>query len=239
MKLQRIIVLLVVLALIVTLEVVMMNRCARGETAAQPTASAEPSDAPGQSQDPADLPAAFTAAPTQPGYTSPPGNVGGVPTQPPATNPPATNRPAATSAPTQPPAPTAAPTEPPEGSVGSTISSGSFSSNTGTSLNMSVSWSAKNIGDGKARLTITGTVSSYELDVTSLPVSISFGGQSASVTGSSIKVSGNGLASNSLFSTTMDVAIDTEDTMTVSWKYNGKYGDLTLSEITASGYVYT
>lgn len=239
MKMQRIVVLLVVLALIVGLEVVLMSRCTRDDSAAQPAASAEPSGSPDQTQasaSPQDLPAAATVQPTLPGYTSPPGNVGGVPTQPPATD-----RPAPTKAPTPAPtkAPTPAPTEAPPTVVGGTLSSGSFSSNTGTSLNLSVAWSAKNIGDGMARITITGTVSSYELDASALPVSISFGSHSTSVTGNSIKVSGNGLSSNTLFSTTMDVAIESEDTMTVSWKYNGKYSDVSLSEITASGYVYT
>lgn len=244
MKAQKIAVLLVVLALIVGLEVVVMNRCTRADSAAQPAASATPSDTPDQNPSAPELPVAATAQPTAPGYTSPPGNIGGTPTRPPATNPPAntqtvTDPPAPTPAPTEPPAPTQAPTEPPAGSVGSTISSDSFSSNTGTGLNMSVTWKATDLGGGMARLEITGTVNSYELSVTALPVSISFGSYSTSVTGNSIQVSGGGLSSNTLFSTTLDVPVDSADTMTVSWRYNGSYSDVSLPEITASGYVYT
>lgn len=244
MKIQKIAVLLVILALIVALEVVMMNRCTREDSATRPVAAAEPSDVPGQSQSSPELPAAATAQPTAQGYPSLPGGVGGVPTQPPATEPPAaaqpaTDPPAATPAPTEPPAPTQAPTEPPAGSVGSTISSDNFSSNTGTSLNLSVSWKATDLGGGMARIAITGTVNSYELNVSALPISISFGSHSASVTGNSIKVSSGGLSSNTLFSTTIDVPVDSADTMTVTWKYNGSYSDVSLPEITASGYVYT
>lgn len=242
MKIQKVVILLVVLALIVALEVVMMNRCTREDSAAQSAASAAPSDEPGQSTP--ELPAAATAQPAATGYPSLPGG-GGTPTQPPATEPPANTRPATdppapTRAPTEPPAPTKAPaTDPPAGSVGSTISSDNFSSNTGTGLNMSVSWKATDLGGGMARIAITGTVNSYELNVSALPVSISFGSHSASVTGNSIKVSGGGLSSNTLFSTTMDVPVDSAGTMTVTWKYNGTYSDVSLPEISASGYVYT
>ncbi len=246
MKTKRIAILLVALMLIVALEVVMMNRCTRGDEAARPTPTAEPSAAPDPSQTgdqagaQAGLPGAASTATARPGFTSPPGPGNGAPTQPPATNAPAaTQRPASTPAPTQPPAPTPEPTDVPPSSVGGTLSSGTFSSNTGTSLNMSVSWSATNLGDGRARLDITGTVNSYDLQVQALPVSISFGDYSTSVTGRSITASGGSLASNTLFTTSMEVSTDMAGTMTVTWQYNGEYSGSTLSEITASDYVNT
>lgn len=235
MKTQRIIAILAVLVLVVGLEVVLMNRCTR-EDASAPLASTAPSDAPDQA---ATAPPVASAMPTEPGFTSPPGPGLGVPTEPPAATAAPTNPPAPTQAPTEPPAPTPAPTEPPAGSVGSTVSSGSFSSNTGLSLNISVSWKAVNQGDGSVRLDITGTVNSYALNAMALPVSISFGGYSTSVTANSVNVTGSSMASNTLFSTSMSVPADMEDTMTVTWNYNGTYSDTSLSEITASGYVNT
>ena len=73
----------------------------------------------------------------------------------------------------------------------------------------------------------------------SLPVSISFGNYSASVTGSSINVPNDTITSNSLFSTSIDVDAGYAGTMTVSWSFNGEYSGVALSDITASGYVYT
>lgn len=243
MKGKRIAVLLLVFGLVIALEVVMMSRCTRDESAALPTASAAPSDAPEQSGTTPVLPAAATALPEAPGYTSPPGAT--LPTRPPEdTQAPAPTRaptqaPAPTKAPTQAPAPTAPPTDAPVGSVGSTVSSGHFSSNTGTSLNLSVSWKATELGNGKVRITIDGTVNSYSVQAAALPVSISFGNYSASVTGSSISVSNESLTSSSLFSTSIDVDSGTTGTMTVSWKYNGEYSGTSLGDITASDYVYT
>lgn len=104
---------------------------------------------------------------------------------------------------------------------------------------MNVSWSAVDLGDGTSQITITGSVSSYSLHVMALPVSISFGNYSASVTGSSIDVNDETLTSSGLFSTTMIVSSNMTETMTVTWQYNGKYSEVSLSEIIASGTVTT
>lgn len=238
MKLQRVIVLLLVLALVIGLEVVLMTKCSGGPETAEPTqtpAATEPAEA--------------TAAPTQPpavttpvpGYTSPPApaapNSGNNNT---GTSTP-TQAPAPTQAPTQAPPPTQAPTQaPPAGTV---TASNSFSSDTGTGVNMTISWTATDMGNGTTRLTINGTVSSYSLQVMSQPVSISFSGYAKSLMGNSIDVSNNSISTNSLFSTTMDVATGTSGTMNVVWSYNGTYGSgenqVSLPTITASDYVYT
>ena len=122
--------------------------------------------------------------------------------------------------------------------------SNSFSSDTGTGVNMAVSWTATDMGNGTTRLTINGTVNSYSLQVMSQPVSISFSGYAKSLMGNSIDVSNNGsISSSTLFSTTMDVATGTSGTMNVVWSYNGTYGtgdnQVSLPTITASDYVYT
>ncbi len=237
MKVKRIALLLVVLALVITLEVVLMHSCTSDDAAAGPTPTPALTDEPTVNT-PAPI---STAIPEAPGFTSPPGAAPNTaPTRPPATNAPAAaTQPPAAQAPTDPPAPPAAATNVPPDVVGGTISGGSFASNTGTGLNMSVSWSAQNQGGGTARITVTGTVNSYALNVSSLPISITYGSYSTSVMGKSIKVDGTSLASSTLFTATLDVPADTADTMTVSWHYNGTYSEVALDDITASGYVYT
>lgn len=232
MKVRRIVILVVVLLLIIGFEVFLMNRLSRPDTASVPEPTAEPE----ATQEPV---APVVPQPVQtdntPGSTSPPA--------PPVVNlPTATQAPAATAAPTNAPtpapteAPTPAPTAPPSDV---TTGSGGFSSDTGTSLNLSVDWTAVDHGDGTATVTITGSVVSYELHVMAQSVSISFGGYSASCTGSSIDYSGGGMSVSHLFSTSMTVPSGTEGNMSVTWNYNGVYNEIPLSSVTASGYAYT
>lgn len=241
MKLRRIAILLAALGVVVALETVLTRHLIRDDAGVAPTATAEPTEAPGTGQTEQTTPLPLTTLPpVAPGYTSPPAydpnaSNNGSSTQAPA----ATKAPAPTQAPTAPPVPTQAPTEPPTGSAGSTLSSGSFSSDTGAGLNMSVSWTATALGDGKARISITGSVNSYSLQVMGLPISISFGNYSASVTGNSINVPNDTLSSNSLFSTSIDVDSGAAGTMTVTWQYNGEYSGISIADVTASGYVYT
>ena len=236
MNLRRIIILVVVLLLIIGLEVFLMDRLSRPDTttAAAPTAEPEitqaPATGPVTGQEP-------VVTPYEPGVTSPPmpATVTYAPvTQAPEEEVPATNPP--TPDPTDPPTP--APTEPPP-PVDVTTGSGSFSSDTGTALNLEVDWTAVDHGDGTATVSIYGSVISYSLDAGSAGVDISFGGYSAYCTGNSISVGDDGFTVSTLFSTSMTVASDTEGTMTVTWDFNGTYSDVSLSGITASGYVYT
>ena len=241
MKTQRIAILLLVLALIVGLEAVMMTRCT-GTPSSAPRATATPEPSPEATDDPnaTPLPSPMALNTARPGFTSPPdiaGGSGGSNNTTSATRAPsATQRPDPTKAPAPTAAPTSAPTQaPPAGTV---TASNSFSSSTGVGLNMSVSWTATDLGNGTTRITINGTVNSYELHVMRLPVSISFSGYSASITGNGIDV-GDGLHSTTLFSTSMDVASGTSGTMTVTWNYNGEYSGTSISAITASDFVYT
>ena len=249
-KLQRLTILLVALCLVVVLEGMMLRSftSAGEEAAAAPTASPEPS-AGTQTQTqptPVNQTEIPTPAPTMPGFTSPPvggsgtGSSGGgsdnnsgggsnaSPTKKPAAP---TKKPDPTPAPTTPPPPTDAP--------GTTVGSGSFASNTGTKLNMSVSWEARDQGNGTCRVYINGTVNSYSLQVASHPVSISLGSYSTSVMGKSLNVTGSGMSSSSLFSTYIDVPSGTTGSMTVSWRYNGTYSEVEIDDVVASGNVYT
>ncbi len=240
MKTKRVAIVLLVLALVVGAEALLMSSLT-GNGGGGPAATPQPSVSP----EPTDVPAAVTptAPPAmtntfRPGFTSPPNNVGAdnnnsSPTRAPSP----TNAPEPTRAPaTATPKPTAPPTEPPP--VESVTASNSFSSYTGVGLNMSVSWTATDLGDGTTRLSINGTVNSYALEVMSLPVSISFSGYTRSLMGNSISA-GDGLHSNGLFSTSMDVPTGTSGTMTVTWSYNGTYSGTEISDVTASDFVYT
>lgn len=241
MKLQRLAIILLVMGLVAGLEGMMLRTftgSGGGEQTveATPVPSAEPTE---QVQitpaPPATIP---TMIPDLPGFTSPPaGSSGGnggsssgnaSPTKAPAK---ATEKPKPTAKPTDPPPPTEAP--------GTSVGSGSFSSNTGASLNISVSWEAKDQGNDTCRVYINGSVNSYSLEVGSRPVSISFGGYSTSVMGKSLNVSSNSMTSSSLFSTYIDVPSGTSGTMTVSWNYNGTYSEVQIGEVVASGGVYT
>ena len=230
MNLRRIIILVVVLLLIIGLEVFLMDRLSRPDTpsAAEPTAEPEITQAPDAAPT---VPQAPVNTPYEPGVTSPPAPP--VITQAPST-------PAPTSPPTAPPTdpPTPAPTDPPPPSD-VTTGSGSFSSDTGTALNLSVDWTAVDHGDGTVTVSVTGSVISYELDVGSAGVTVSFGGYSTSCSGNSLSVGSGGFTVSRLFSTSLTVPSDTEGTMTVTWNYNGTYSEVSLPTITASGYVYT
>lgn len=242
MRVQRILLLLLVLLLVVGLEVTLMSRCSNEEAdgpgglVSTVTPSAPPTEDPTVTPT---VPPIVVNTP-RPGFTSPP-----ISTAPP-TRPP-TQPPAPTPKPTQPPAPTQAPAPtnppPPTQAPASVTGSGSFSSDTGAGVNMSVSWQAVDLGNGTTRLKITGTVSSWSLQVMSQPISISFSGYSKSLMGSSINYTGNGPSVNNLFSTELDVASGTSGTMSVVWSYNGTYGtgenQVSLPTITASDYVYT
>lgn len=246
MKLQRVVVLVLVLSLVVGGEIVLMNTLTNRDSAAVTLPSASPTaqaDTAGVS-----TPQPATAEPTMPGYTSPPASSGGstysdnsnsdaASNQSAATDPPSNSNNNTTTAATEAPV-TAPPTEPPASGVGSILASNSFSSNTGVGLNLNVSWQATDLGGGRARISVSGSVSSYDLDVMALPVTISFAGFSTTVTGSSISV-GSGMSTNPLFSTSFDVDAGAAGDMTVSWNFGGTYSDVDLPQVVATGYVYT
>ncbi|MCD8086984.1 MAG: hypothetical protein LUE22_00145, partial [Oscillospiraceae bacterium] len=136
------------------------------------------------------------------------------------------------------PTPTAEPTEAPT-AAGTLTAEGSFSSNTGTSLNMGVSWRAVDNGDGTTTITVSGTVTSYSLSIMSSTATVSFAGYSTSCSTNSISVESSNMTVNSLFSTSLTVPSGTTGDMSVTWNFNGTYDDVSLSTITATDYVYT
>lgn len=253
MKLQRAIILMLVLSLTVGAEAMLMSHLTGRSTAELTPPAATP--VPSAVAETTPTPGVSTPAVTLPGFTSPPANRTSTTSTTSSTNNTSNNTsnnnyddsdndyyyddddddyyqeevPA-----------TAPPTEPPSSGVGSILASDGFSSDTGVGLNLNVSWQAVDLGGGRARISVSGSVSSYALAVMSLPVTISFGGYSTTVTGNSIDISsGAGLTTSSLFSTSFDVDAGSAGDMTVTWSYGGVYSQVELPEIVASGYVYT
>lgn len=225
MQKRRLIAIFVILILIITVEVLMLRRC-----------SFDPDISNGEPQ----MTASPTTVPATPIPTETP-----VPTQPPAT--PAPTQPPVVYEPTQAPAtPTPKPTDTPAPtatpSYGMEISRGSFSSSTGTSMNMNVNWVAYDDGSGNAVIALTGTVTSYSLQLTTLydAVTLEMDGYSTTCNTQSIYLEdGVGQTTSPLFYTKLTVPLGTCADMTATWKYGGSYSGVDLPTVTATGYIYT
>lgn len=136
------------------------------------------------------------------------------------------------------PEPTAVPTPEPTPEPTPAPSDGSFSSDTGTSLNLIVNWRAEDLGNGTTRVHVDGTVSSYSLYVTGTSVTVSFGGQTVTASGNPITLDESvSRTETGLFSATIDVPKGTAGTMSVDWAYKGTYSGVSLPTISASGEV--
>ena len=195
-----------------------------------------PSDADVEPQmTPSPTTAVITPAPTA---TSAPTEPPAAATAAPATEIPIT--PAPTPEPTPDPTDTPAPTATP--SYGTVIAEGRFSSDTGTSMNMNVNWVAYDDGSGSAVIALTGTVTSYSLQLASLydAVTLEMAGYSVTCNTRSIYLEdGVGQTTSPLFYTTLTVPIGTSADMTAVWRYGGSYSGVSLETVTATGYIYT
>jgi hypothetical protein len=227
MKKGRLVLIFAILIAIIGLEVSLLARCSRSsseETASQGLMTPSPTHV------------IVTPAPTAtpaPSPTAGPATTAPAPTASPA--------PTATPEPTPSPTPTdtALPTATP--SYGTIVAQGSFASDTGTAMNMNVSWVAYDAGDGNAVVAVTGTISSYSLQVTTIynGATVDFAGYSAVSNTSPIQIQENNYTVSPLFYTTVTVPLGTAGDMSVSWRFGGSYGGTALDSVTASGYVYT
>ncbi len=185
---------------------------------------------------PAPLP---TAAPTAEPYIAPTSEPTPVPPPVATAVPTPVPTPEPTSAPTPSPSPSPSPSPTPQATPepsGTRLGSGSFQSDTGTSLNMIVRWTAYE-NNGELDLYLDGYLSSYSLIVGARPggVTVTLGGVSRSFDGAAIEVAG-GYAESLLFSGKMTVPLGGGD-MTVSYNYKGTYSDTDLPTIDAVGAV--
>lgn len=226
MQKRRLIAVFVILILIIVVEALMLRSCSGSKAdipANEPQMTASPTTAP------------ITPAPTEtPVPTQSPATP--APTQAPVISEPTPAPATATPKPTDTPAPTATP------SYGMEISRGSFSSSTGTSMNMTVNWVAYDDGNGNAVISLTGTVTSYSLQVMGLydAVTLEMGDYSTTCNTEGIYLdSGVGQTTSPLFYTKITVPLGTCADMTATWKYGGSYSGVDLPTVTATGYIYT
>lgn len=229
MKFKRFFVILLVLLVVIILEVLLLTRCGSGSKAPEPPVMTPSPTADLSTPEPAE-----TSLPTPEILMTPPPTLPPV-TQAPAAPPPTPDpTPEPTPEPTATPAPTALPT------YGTYLNSGSFSSDTGTKLNMHIDWTAYDDGNGNAVIAVTGSVSSYSLYLASIydGATISLGSYSTTSTTRAINQDDSaGLSTNPIFLTTLTVPLGTSGDMTVSWRYGGSYSGVDLPFIEATGFV--
>lgn len=125
----------------------------------------------------------------------------------------------------------------PESGGGETLASGSFSSNTGTDLNLFINWTAQSAGEGKVTLRVDVSTTSYSFQTDALPYSIvvDIGGNPVTVDSAAVNYDGETIAVSPLASYQTELSTGQTVDITVRWNYRGSYGGTELETITASG----
>ena len=119
---------------------------------------------------------------------------------------------------------------------GPVISSGSFSSQTGTSLNILVSWNAVVDGFGQKTLYVTVSSTSYSLysaaNANSLELNVN--GMTYTATPNAVSYDGNTLATHTLAGFTILNAVGPAS-ISAAWHFNGVISGIPVGTIWASG----
>ena len=138
--------------------------------------------------------------------------------------------------PTPEPTPTPPPTVPPEQPA--VLRSGSFRSETGTNLNLVVSWRTYSSGGG-TKLDVEIGAESYSLFTSALPgsVTLTVNGSAYTLSSPDIAYDGQALTVTPLCSKTVDVTGTSDADISVSWSFRGSYGGVELEELNASSTV--
>lgn len=119
------------------------------------------------------------------------------------------------------------------------MANGSFSSSTGTGLNMKVVWESFYDADGSIKLRVEVYAVHYSFNTSALynAVTVSVGGQSCAISSAEVSYDGNEQTESLLGSCTLDAPIGGAE-MSVVWNYKGSYSGVELETIEATGYVY-
>ena len=119
---------------------------------------------------------------------------------------------------------------------GTTVSSGSFSSQTGTSLNLSVSWAAEADALGQKTLHVTVSSVSSNLQAAALPNSLELtvNGMTYTATPNAVNYWGGAMATHVLGGFTIPNAVGPAS-ITAAWRFNGVIGGVQVGTITATG----
>ena len=120
---------------------------------------------------------------------------------------------------------------------GTTVATGSFASQTGTSLNLLVSWSAESDGFGQKTLYVTLSSTSSNLQAAALPNSLELtvNGMTYTATPNAVNYNGGAMATHTLGSFVIDNAYGPAS-ITASWRFNGVIGGVPVGTITATGF---
>ena len=140
-------------------------------------------------------------------------------------------------APTEPPVfETRPPIDPAEETPAPVSASGSFRSDTGTYLNISVSWTARSDESGNVKLTADVSAEHYSLYTGALAsaVELTVNGQTYTASSGEISYNGSAVASTPLARFTVDVPRG-DVALSAVWHYNGSYSGVELETITAAG----
>ena len=163
----------------------------------------------------------------------------------------ATRAPAPVYTPVPTPVPTPAPTpepvetqlfpDPPQQPAVSDLGAGSFSSETGTGLNLRADWSARTAGDGQAEVTVSVSIVSYSLHLSALPgaVNLSLDGQYLSMDGPAVDYDGTGSITTGVGNRSFTVDLASGETrdlhLDVVWNFGGTYQEVELPAIECGG----
>ena len=120
--------------------------------------------------------------------------------------------------------------------TGGVIASGSFSSNSGTQLNIQLNWSVQRDMYGKKVLFVDVFATSYSLYTNGGGVELSVNGMSYWANSASISYGGNTPVSNRLAS--FNVAnVSGSVNLSAVWHFNGVYSGVSLGDIRAGGVI--
>ncbi len=122
------------------------------------------------------------------------------------------------------------------GFSGEVIASGSFASQTGTSLNLLVMWEAAADAFGQKTLNVRVCTTSYSLYSGALAnaVELTVNGMTYCATPNAVNYGGNSIATNVLASFSIPNAASPAS-ITAVWHFNGTYSNVSMPTITASG----
>ena len=121
------------------------------------------------------------------------------------------------------------------GGVGCTVvASGSFTSNTGTQLNLLVNWLVQSDSYGQKTLYVDVNATSYSLYSNGGGVELTANGMVYTATASSVNYGGSSRVTNRLASFTVP-GVSGAVSLNAVWHFNGSYSSVPLGDIRASG----
>lgn len=141
------------------------------------------------------------------------------------------------------PTPSSAPTPAPTPEPNKLLNSGSFSSNTGVPMNIRVDWSISSVSGSQAEVTVKVSLDSYSLHLVEVPgaVTVDLNGSTATMASPAVDYDGKSALNTPFGSKTFTVNISSGESislpLSVTWHFGGKYSDVDLTDIVASGTV--